>query len=66
MKVRILFPALLCAALSGCLTHMTAKEDTRCLMVRWEDDFDAACRTAAANGKPILVVMVAGALREKC
>ena len=66
MKTRLLFPALLCAALSGCLTHMTAKESSLCLMVKWEEDFDAACRAAASNGKPILLVMVAGALREKC
>ena len=66
MKARLLLPALLCAALSGCLTHMAAKEDTRCLIVRWQEDFDAACRTAAAEGKPILIVMVAGALRDKC
>jgi len=66
MKARFLLPALLCAALSGCLTHMTAKEDTRCLIVRWRETFDAARVAAAAEGKPILVDMVAGALREKC
>lgn len=66
MKARFLAPLVLCAGLSGCLTHMTAKEDTRCLLVRWQDSFESACRAASQNGKPILVVMVAGALREKC
>jgi hypothetical protein len=45
---------------------MAAREDSGSLGIRWQEDFDVACRTAAASGRPILVVMVAGDLRDKC
>jgi hypothetical protein len=64
--IRFALPVLICASLSGCLSQMAAREDSGSLGIRWQEDFDAACRAAAACGRPILVVMVAGDLRDKC
>ena len=57
---------LACAALSGCLSHVPAKEDSPSLGVRWREDFEAARIDAASCGHPLLVVMVAGELKDKC
>ena len=57
---------LACAALSGCLTHMAAKEDSASLGIRWREDFETACRDAASCNRPVLVVLVAGELKDKC
>jgi hypothetical protein len=64
--IRFALPILMCAGLSGCLSHMAAREDSGSLNIRWQENFDAASRAAAASGRPILLVMVAGELRDKC
>jgi hypothetical protein len=58
--------SLALAALSGCLTHIGPKEDTGSLDIRWREDFAAARRDAASEGRPLLLVMVAGPLKDKC
>lgn len=59
-------PALACLALSGCLTHMAAREDSGSLHIAWLEDFDAARRAASDSGRPILAVLVAGELKDQC
>lgn len=59
-------PGLLCAALTGCLSHVAAKEDSGSLNIRWVEDFEAARRKAAAVDQPILAVLVAGELKDEC
>jgi hypothetical protein len=54
------------ATLSGCLTHIAAKEDSGSLAIRWREDFDAARRDSAAEGRPLLAVLVAGELKDEC
>jgi hypothetical protein len=54
------------AALSGCLTHVAPKEDSGSLGIRWRDDFEAARRDASSDGRPLLLVLVAGPLKDKC
>jgi len=54
------------AALSGCLTHMSAKEDSGSLGILWRPDFESARSAAAASGQPLLVVLVAGELKDQC
>jgi hypothetical protein len=63
--VRLAIPAL-ALALSGCLTHMAAKEDSGSLGIRWLEDYAAGCRAAAETGRPMLLVLVAGELKDKC
>ena len=63
---RLLLPVLACAALSGCLTHVAAPENSASLLVRWVEDYEIARRDASASGRPILAVLVAGDLRDKC
>ena len=62
---RLAIPAL-ALALSGCLTHMAAREDSGSLGIRWHGDYAAGCRAAAETGRPLLVVLVAGELKDKC
>lgn len=57
---------LLALPLSGCLTHMAAKEDSCSLLIRWVESYDAGRRAAAEAGRPMLLVMVAGELTEHC
>jgi len=57
---------LACAALSGCLSHVAAREDSGSLGIRWREDFETACRDAASESRPLLVVLVAGELKDKC
>lgn len=59
-------PVLACLALTGCLSHMSAREDSGSLNIRWLEDFDVARRSAAAADRPILAVLVAGELKDKC
>lgn len=53
-------------SLSGCLSQVAPHEDSASLKIGWEEEFESACNTAAATRRPILVVMAAGALRDKC
>jgi hypothetical protein len=55
-----------CAALSGCLSHVAAREDSASLGILWREDFETACRDAASESRPLLVVLVAGELKDKC
>jgi hypothetical protein len=57
---------LVLAALSGCLTHVSPKEDSGSFGIQWRPDFATARRDAAAGGQPILAVLVAGELKDKC
>jgi len=57
---------LLSATLAGCLSHVAAKEDSASLDIRWREDFEAARKTAASEVRPILAVLVAGELKDKC
>ena len=47
---RLVIPAL-ALALSGCLTHMAAREDSGSLSIRWHEDYAAGCRAAAGTGR---------------
>lgn len=57
---------LACAALSGCLTQVAVREDSPAFGIRWREDFETACRDAATSSRPLLVVLVAGELKDKC
>jgi hypothetical protein len=60
-------PLILAFALSGCgLAHMSAKEDSGSLNIRWREDYETARTNAASVGRPILAVLVAGELKDKC
>jgi hypothetical protein len=60
-------PAILAFVLSGCgLAHMSAREDSGSLNIRWLEDYETARSTAASSGRPILAVLVAGELKDKC
>ena len=66
-RLALALPAILAVALSGCgLAHMPAKEDSGSLDIRWREDFETARSAAASGGRPILAVMVAGELKDKC
>ena len=65
-RLGLLALPLALAALSGCLTHIAPKEDTVSLGIRWREDFEGARHDAASEGRPLLVVMVAGPLKDKC
>jgi hypothetical protein len=54
------------AALSGCLSHMPAKENSGSLGILWRESFESARSEAAERGRPLLVVLVAGALKDRC
>jgi hypothetical protein len=62
----LVIPVLLWASLTGCLSHIGAKADSGSLNIRWLEDFEAARQAAASAGRPILAVLVAGELRDKC
>lgn len=57
-------PALL--ALAGCLSHMAPDRDPVHLGIEWVDDFHTARGIAAESARPILLVMAAGDIRERC
>jgi len=65
-RFSLAIPVLLSASLAGCLSHIGAKEDSGSLNIAWMEDFDAAQRAAASVGRPILAVLVAGELKDKC
>lgn len=53
-------------ALSGCLSHMPPDRDPAHLHIDWVPDYEAACSLAAKTVKPLLLVMVAGDIQERC
>jgi hypothetical protein len=53
-------------ALSGCLTQVSPSEDSGSVGILWREGYEAARDEAREMGRPMLVVMVAGALRDKC
>jgi hypothetical protein len=57
---------LLTLSLTGCLTHVAAREDSASLRIGWHESYDEGRRAAAETQRPLLVVMVAGALQEHC
>ena len=66
-RLALALPAILAFALSGCgLANMAAKEDSGSLNIGWLEDFETARSAAASSGRPILAVMVAGELKDKC
>jgi hypothetical protein len=52
--------------LSGCLTQIAPKEGSGSLGIHWRESYEVARDEAREEGRPLLVVMVAGALRETC
>jgi len=66
-RLFLALPALLAFATAGCgLSQVPVKDDSACFTVRWHEDFQVARRTAASNDRPILAVLVAGELKDKC
>jgi hypothetical protein len=65
-SLRFALPAVVCVALTGCLSHIAAREDSGSLNIRWLEDYDEARKAAASSGRPILAVLVAGELKDKC
>jgi hypothetical protein len=63
--VRLALPAL-ALAFSGCLTHLAPREDSGSSNIRWLESYAAGCRAASETGRPLLVVLVAGELKDKC
>ena len=57
-------PALL--ALAGCLTHVAPDPNLRHLDIGWARDFATARARAAESDQPILLVLVAGEIHERC
>lgn len=66
MKVLRAAIPILALTLSGCLTHMAAREDSCSLQIGWRESYDAGRRAASETGRPMLLVMVAGALQDHC
>jgi len=54
------------AALSGCLTRISATENSGSLGIRWREGYEPARDEAVELGRPLLLVMVAGALKDEC
>lgn len=54
------------AALSGCLTHVAARPDSPSRGILWRPDYATAAADASSSGRPLLVVMVAGELKDDC
>lgn len=67
MKTTTVVASLLAAALalSGCATHMPPRA-LHHLKIHWSADIAAAQRDAAAQQKPLLVVLVAGPIDGPC
>ena len=57
---------LVAASLSGCLTHVSPSEDSGSFGIQWRPTYDSARHDAAEQGRPMLLVMVAGELKDKC
>jgi hypothetical protein len=58
--------AALALALSGCLSHMPPDGDPAHLHLDWRSDGAEALQAAAETGRPLLLVLVAGDIRERC
>jgi hypothetical protein len=58
--------SLTMTALWGCLTQVSPSEDTGSLRIHWREGYEEARDEAQELERPMLVVMVAGALRDKC
>lgn len=66
-RLLLILPPILALALSGCgLAHVPAREDSGSLNIAWLEDYDVAKKAAASSGRPLLAVMVAGELKDKC
>lgn len=50
----------------GCLSHMAPDREPVHLKIRWVEDFETARGIAAQSGKPILAVMIAGDILDRC
>ncbi len=53
-------------SLGGCLSHMPPDSDPVHLQISWIESFETARNVAMESGKPLLVVMVAGDIVERC
>ena len=53
-------------SLAGCLSHMAPDREPVHLKIRWVEDFETARGIAAESGKPILAVMIAGDILDRC
>ena len=51
--------------LSGCITHLAVRTREH-LRIAWARDWDDAAMRARAQGKPILMVLVAGQIDGLC
>jgi hypothetical protein len=66
-RFRLALPASFLLAVAGCgLSQVPVKEDSASFTVNWHEDFDGARRAAASSDRPILAVLVAGELKDKC
>jgi len=63
--IRGLLP-LAVLSLVGCLSQMAPDDDPVHLKIRWVEDFETARGIAAESGKPILAVMIAGDILDRC
>ena len=66
MKKSYALAAGLALALGGCLTHVAPNPDLAHLHIDWLSDYPEAKQVAAETGRPLLLVMVAGDIRERC
>jgi hypothetical protein len=53
-------------ALAGCLTHMPLDHEAVHLEIPWVEDFQTARGIAAESARPILLVLVAGEILDRC
>lgn len=58
--------ALACLSSAGCLSHLPASRELAHLNIEWVEDFQTARGIAAEEARPILLVMVAGGIRDLC
>ncbi len=54
------------AGLSGCLTQISPTENSGSLGILWREGYEAARDEARELRRPMLLVMVAGELKDKC
>jgi len=60
----LLFPAVF--SLVGCLSQMAPDQDPVHLKIHWVEDFETAKEMAAEARQPLLVVMIAGDILDRC
>lgn len=66
-RLRLALPALFTLAVAGCgLAHVPVKDDSASFSIGWLQDYEGARRAAASSDRPILAVLVAGDLKDKC